>query len=375
MKALVTGASGFIGGAVAQALLAKGVEVRALLRAGTSPNVADPQRVEPAHGDLRDADSVYAAAAGCGAIFHVGGLYSFEAAPEELHAINVGGTRHVIDAARASGARLVFTSSVSTIGGVRDAGIPDQTQDACARPGPTRRARPQPRCSSAPRSTRPRRGDRQPTFPVGRGDVKPTPTGRVIRDFLAGRIRRTSIPECVSSTSTTSPRGTCSRSCAASAARATSWAMRTCVCARSSTSSRGSPAASPRGCACRTRFALGLAHVDALISGRATAHARPARGRAQRARAALREHARAVRELGLPQTPVRAQRSRRRCVGSSSGARTRPYPEGDKPHDRRSPRARPRDRPRDRSGERRDRARAGLVSSRAVRRRLLVGRA
>ncbi|HEU4613732.1 MAG TPA: NAD-dependent epimerase/dehydratase family protein, partial [Kofleriaceae bacterium] len=69
MKALVTGASGFIGGAVARTLLDRGIDVRVLLRPGTRPNVADPRSVEVATGDLRDPDSLHRAAMGCGAIF------------------------------------------------------------------------------------------------------------------------------------------------------------------------------------------------------------------------------------------------------------------------------------------------------------------
>ena len=65
MIALVTGASGFIGGAVARALLARGVHVRALLRRGAAPNVPDPRAVEAAAGDLRDLRAVRAAARGC----------------------------------------------------------------------------------------------------------------------------------------------------------------------------------------------------------------------------------------------------------------------------------------------------------------------
>src|SRR5205814_7090520 len=100
--------------------------VRVLLRPGTRANVPDPSAVEAVAGDLRDAPSVRAAAQGCTAIFHVGGLYSFSAGAAELSAVNVGGTRNVIDAARDVGARLVHTSSISTIGRMKGSVVPDE---------------------------------------------------------------------------------------------------------------------------------------------------------------------------------------------------------------------------------------------------------
>jgi len=190
MKALVTGASGFIGGSVARALLARGLEVRALLRPGATANVPDPSQLDVVAGDLRDASSVLAAAAGCNAIFHVGALYSFAAEPGELHATNVEGTRNVLDAARAIDARVVYTSSISTIGGMRGGTIPDERQHAIgAAPGPYKDSKWQ---AEALVHDAVHRGlDAvivNPTFPIGWGDIKPTPTGALIRDFLAGRL-------------------------------------------------------------------------------------------------------------------------------------------------------------------------------------------
>src|SRR6266478_423488 len=95
MRALVTGASGFVGGAVARALLQRGAAVRVLLRAGSSPNLPEAAEVEIARGDLRDAQAVCAAARGCDAIFHVAALYSFAAPASEVLAVNVGGTRQL----------------------------------------------------------------------------------------------------------------------------------------------------------------------------------------------------------------------------------------------------------------------------------------
>ena len=189
MKALVTGGSGFIGGAVARVLVERGVEVRALLRPGAEPNVPEPHAIEVAVGDLRDPAAVRDAAEGCAAIFHAGALYSFTAPPAALHATNVEGTRNVIAAARATGARLVHTSSISTIGGMRGDELPDERQEAARAPGPYKASK-----VAAERLVRAAAADGldavivNPTFPIGRGDVKPTPTGAVIRDFLAGRL-------------------------------------------------------------------------------------------------------------------------------------------------------------------------------------------
>jgi dihydroflavonol-4-reductase len=190
MKALVTGASGFIGGSVARTLLDKGVDVRVLLRPGSEANVPDARAVEAVNGDLRDMRSVAAAAEGCAAIFHVAALYSFTARRADLNATNVEGTRNVLEVARASGARLVYTSSISTIGGMKDGTIPDERHDAGRiAPGPYKASKWQ-----AERIVREHAAHGvdavivNPTFPIGWGDVKPTPTGAMIRDFLRGRI-------------------------------------------------------------------------------------------------------------------------------------------------------------------------------------------
>ena len=88
MNALVTGASGFIGGAVARALLRHGAQVRVLLRHGAAPNLPETSEVEVVRGDLRDAQAVCAAARGCDAVFHVGALYSFAAPESDVLAVN-----------------------------------------------------------------------------------------------------------------------------------------------------------------------------------------------------------------------------------------------------------------------------------------------
>jgi dihydroflavonol-4-reductase len=307
VRALVTGASGFIGGAVARALVAKGADVRVLLRPGTRPNVPDPGAVEIVHGDLRDTHSVRAAAEGCAAIFHAGGLYSFLADRAELHAINVGGTRNMVDAARATGARLVHTSSISTIGGMRNGVIPDENQDASgAAPGPYKESKWE--AEMLVREEVKRGLDAvivNPTFPIGRGDVKPTPTGAVIRDFLIGRIPAyldtgmnvVDVEDVAEGHWLAFERGRRGERYILGNANLM---MRELLDQLAQISGRKAP---------RVRLpyavALGLAHA-ALVSGRLLRRARvPLEGVRTAQEIRFASSARAVRELGLPQTPVR----------------------------------------------------------------------
>jgi dihydroflavonol-4-reductase len=305
---LVTGASGFIGGAVTRALVARGLQVRVLLRPGTVPNVPDPEAVEAVPGDLRDPRSVRAAADGCAAIFHVGGLYSFTAEAGELHATNVGGTGNAVAAARAVGARLVYTSSISTIGGMRGGVMPDERQRATgAAPGPYKDSKSQ--AEQLVLDEVARGLDAvivNPTFPIGWGDVKPTPTGAVIRDFLAGRIPAyldtgmnvVDVDDVAAGHWLAFERGRRGERYILGNANLM---MRELLGELAALSGRAPP---------RVRLpyavALGLAHVDAAVSG-------SLRGRARVPLEAVRtaheimfaSSARAVRELGLPQTPVR----------------------------------------------------------------------
>ena len=307
MKALVTGASGFIGGAVARVLVARGVAVRALLRPGTVPNVPEPGAIEAVHGDLRDAAAVRAAAEGCTAVFHVGGLYSFFASAAELHAINVDGTRNAVEAARAVGARLVHTSSISTIGGMRDGEIPDARQVATGAPGPYKESKLL--AEQVVREAFERGLDAvivNPTFPVGWGDIKPTPTGAVIQEFLAGRMPAyletgmniVDIDDVAEGHWLAFERGQRGERYILGNAN---MMMRELLELVAQISGRKAP---------RIRLpyavALGLAHADALVSGTLRGRARvPLEGVRTAQEIRFASSARAVRELGLPQTPVR----------------------------------------------------------------------
>ena len=122
MRALVTGATGFVGAAVARALLREGWQVRALARKGSDRRNLQSIAVEVVAGDLADAASLQHALAGCEGLFHVAADYRLGAFdPQQLYKTNVEGTRNILHAARAAGVRrVVYTSSVATIGIPKD---------------------------------------------------------------------------------------------------------------------------------------------------------------------------------------------------------------------------------------------------------------
>ncbi|OLD47640.1 MAG: hypothetical protein AUI48_02850 [Chloroflexi bacterium 13_1_40CM_2_68_14] len=309
MRALVTGASGFIGGAVARALLRRGTHVRVLLRPGTAPNVPEPGEVEIARGDLRDAGAVCAAVRGCGAVFHVGALYSFAAPASEVLAVNVGGTRNVIEAVRAEGARLVYTSSIATVGAMHNGVLPDERSmpDGPA-PGPYKESKRE--AEALVREEAQRGLDAvivNPTFPVGVGDVKPTPTGAVIRDFLDGRLPAyvdtgmnvIDVDDVAEGELLALERGERGERYILGHANLT---MREFLEELAVISGRKPP---------RIRMphlvALGLAHADAFLNGRILGRAPriPLEGVRTAREIMFASSSRAVRELGLRQTPIR----------------------------------------------------------------------
>jgi dihydroflavonol-4-reductase len=188
VRALVTGAAGFIGAHVVAALAAGGAQVRAFDR---TPPDAVPAGVDPVAGDVLDADAVRRALAGCDAVFHLAAVYSYARADAALmRAVNVEGTRVVLEAAARGGRRrVVHTSSCATCGPV--AGRAATEDDA---PPEWELAVPYKRTKLD--------GERlalaaardglevvvvNPTTPVGPGDRRPTPTGKMIADVAAGR--------------------------------------------------------------------------------------------------------------------------------------------------------------------------------------------
>jgi dihydroflavonol-4-reductase len=186
---LVTGASGFLGWHVASVLVNKGYHVRALARRAGSVRDLESEIVE---GDLRDKPSLDRAVSGCGAVFHVAADYRlWVKRPEEMYAANVGGTRDLLNAAAAAGVeRFVYTSTVGCIGLV-DGGLGDETTPVRLGDmvGHYKRSKflAEQEALQAARAGLPV-VIVNPTAPVGSHDVKPTPTGQTIVDFLAGRM-------------------------------------------------------------------------------------------------------------------------------------------------------------------------------------------
>jgi dihydroflavonol-4-reductase len=185
--ALVTGASGFLGWHVARVLLERGYPVRALVRPGSRVDSLD---VETAAGDLRDPDSLRRAVSGCGLLFHVAADYRLWAKdPSDLYHSNVDGTRNLLEAARKAGVeRVVYTSTVGCIGIPHD-GIGDETIPVtlAEMAGDYKRSKFQAEQVALEFA---RAGFPvvivNPTAPIGDHDVKPTPTGKIVVDFLNG---------------------------------------------------------------------------------------------------------------------------------------------------------------------------------------------
>jgi dihydroflavonol-4-reductase len=191
---LVTGANGFLGAAVARALLAEGQRVRAFVRAGSDRRNLAGLDVEIAEGDLNDAASLRTAARGCGAVFHVAADYRLWVAdPAPMYKTNVDGSVNVLEAAAAAQVeRVVYTSSVAVLGVNPDKTPADETTPVTLEQmiGVYKRSK---FLAEQAVGRRAKELDLDvvivnPSTPIGPGDVKPTPTGRVILDAAAGRM-------------------------------------------------------------------------------------------------------------------------------------------------------------------------------------------
>jgi dihydroflavonol-4-reductase len=193
MKALVTGASGFVGAAVARGLLRDGWQVRALVRTNSSRTNLEPLALDVVVGDLTVASSLEAALHGCDALFHVAADYRLGVPdPGELYRTNVEGTRNLLAAAALAGTKkIVYTSSVATIGIPQDGSPGDENTPVSlqAMIGHYKRSKflaeqlvLEAAAAGLPAVIV------NPSTPVGPGDVKPTPTGQLVRDAAAGRM-------------------------------------------------------------------------------------------------------------------------------------------------------------------------------------------
>jgi dihydroflavonol-4-reductase len=192
MRALVTGATGFVGAAVTRALLNAGWQVRALVRSGSDQRNLRQLPLELATGDLNDPPSLAQAVGSCDALFHLAADYRLGVAdPQQLYRTNVEGTRNLLEAARRLAvARVIYTSSVAAVGLPADGspGTEDTPVALNDMIGHYKRSK-----FLAEELVREfvRAGAPviivNPSTPIGPGDVKPTPTGQMVVDAAEGR--------------------------------------------------------------------------------------------------------------------------------------------------------------------------------------------
>jgi dihydroflavonol-4-reductase len=204
MLAFVTGATGFLGSHVARVLAEQGAELRLLVRPTSdlrNLNDDDLKNADRVVGDLRDAASISKALSGCDVVFHVAADYRlWVREPDEMYCSNVEGTRSLLEAARKQGVRrVVYTSSVATMGFTSNHAAADEG----ARPHTSAVADEESQVSLADMIGHYKRSKFMaeqvaveaarsgvdvvivnPTTPVGERDIKPTPTGRIVLDFL-----------------------------------------------------------------------------------------------------------------------------------------------------------------------------------------------
>ncbi len=191
-NSLVTGANGFVGAHVVRALIARGDNVRALVRAGSDTSALRTVDCELVRGDVRDLDSIRRAVQRCDEVYHVAADYRLwvpDSAP--MYAINVEGTRNVIAAAHQAGvARIVHTSTVGALGIPHDRpGSEDAPVTLEHMVGPYKRSK----FMAEQIAIEAARGGApvvivNPSTPIGPLDYKPTPTGRIIVEFLNRRM-------------------------------------------------------------------------------------------------------------------------------------------------------------------------------------------
>jgi dihydroflavonol-4-reductase len=193
VKAFITGATGFLGTHVARVLAEQGAGLRLLVRPTSNLKNLEGLHAEIAMGDLRDAVSLEKAMSGCEVVFHVAADYRLWVQdPAEMYRSNVEGTRTILEAARKNGVRcVVYTSSVATIGFTGNGHPADEDSPVALADmiGHYKRSK---FMAEQVALEAGRAGMRvvtvNPTTPVGEQDIKPTPTGRIVVDFLKGKF-------------------------------------------------------------------------------------------------------------------------------------------------------------------------------------------
>ena len=193
MTSFVTGGTGFIGANVIRALLAEGERVRALVQPGSNRANLEGLDLEIIEGDLSSVDTLARGMEGCHRVYHVAALYTFWPSDRDaLHRANVEGTRHVLEACRRQGVeRIVYTSSVAALAVPIDTTpVTEQTPiDPERIIGAYKRSKydAEQVALEAAAAGMPV-VIVNPSYPVGPYDIKPTPSGRMIVDFLNGRM-------------------------------------------------------------------------------------------------------------------------------------------------------------------------------------------
>ena len=194
MKAFVTGATGFVGSHVARVLAEQGADLRLLIRSSSDPKNIQGLKAERVVGDLCDPSSLEKGISGCDVVFHVAADYRLWIRdPEQMYRSNVEGTRTILEAARKNSVRrVVYTSSVGTIGLASNRHLADENSPVVLENmiGHYKRSKfmaEQVALDASKDSAGANRMDVvvvNPTTPIGEQDIKPTPTGRIIVDFL-----------------------------------------------------------------------------------------------------------------------------------------------------------------------------------------------
>ncbi len=189
MLAFITGATGFLGSHVARVLAEHGADLRLLVRQTSNLKNVQNLKAGLVTGDLRDSTSIEKGIAGCDVVFHVAADYRLWVRdPEEMYRSNVEGTRAILEAARKNGVRrVVYTSSVATMGFSSNGQPADENSPVSLDNmiGPYKRSK----FMAEQVAIEAARGGQDvvivnPSTPVGEGDIKPTPSGRIVVDFL-----------------------------------------------------------------------------------------------------------------------------------------------------------------------------------------------